>query len=613
MTSRRAFIGTSALLALAAALPLPARAQGRPAAQALAALLDETIGRWQRNSPELVAALGLDHGDLAWTKSLLSDASAAAIADSQKDTRDLLGLLNAIDRRALTGMDAVNYDTVEFVFQLRAKGDQAFTYGGGGAGAPYTLSQLTGAYQSIPDFLDNQHAITTVQDADDYLARMVAFGRLMDQETEAVTKDFAMGVVPPDFVIDKTLVQMRGIASTSSDKAPIVQSLIRRAKAAQISGSHGVQAGHIYDEVILPALRRQIACLESARATAPHDAGVWRLPKGADYYALSLKQYTTSNLTPDEIHQLGLETVATLTKEADKIMRAIGLRSGTVGQRYRQMYDDPKYRYPNTDAGKTKLLADLNAQIKVIQAKLPTWFGTLPKSGIEVRRVPPAIEAGAPGGSYDRPSLDGKRPGIYWINLRDTSEVPGWTLPTLTYHEAIPGHHLQISLANEAASLPLIRKVIGFSGYQEGWALYAEELAVEMGLYAKDPLGHLGMLHDALFRAVRLVVDSGMHHKRWSREQAIAYYVATIGDQEASAVTEIERYAVWPGQACSYMVGKLTWMRLRAKARKALGARFDIRAFHDAGLLSGAVPLTVLERVIDDYIAAASAAKLTSG
>ncbi len=221
--------------------------------------------------------------------------------------------------------------------------------------------------------------------------------------------------------------------------------------------------------------------------------------------------------------------------------------------------------------------------------------------------MPKATEAGAPGGYYSSPPIDGSRPGIYWINLRNTAEKPRWVLPTLTFHEAIPGHHLQGALSNEAQGLPLIRKLIWFSGYGEGWALYAEQLAVEMGMYDNDPLGHVGQLHDSLFRAVRLVVDSGMHDKRWSREQAIKYFVDTIGDQEATATSEVERYCAWPGQACSYMVGKLTWLRLRDKASKALGRRFDIKAFHDAALLSGAMPLQAMERRIDDYIATAKA------
>jgi uncharacterized protein (DUF885 family) len=273
-----------------------------------------------------------------------------------------------------------------------------------------------------------------------------------------------------------------------------------------------------------------------------------------------------------------------------------------VGERLRALYDDPRFRYPNTDEAKEKLLADLNAKVAAVTKKLPAWFGTLPKSPLLIKRVPKTTEAGAPGGYYNGAALDGSRPGMYYINLRDTAEVPSWTLPTLTFHEGIPGHHLQISLAQES-DLPIIRRVLGFNAYQEGWALYAEQLADEMGMYEGDPLGRIGYLHDALFRGVRLVVDTGLHDLRWSREKTVSYYVGALGDQEASAVTEVERYCVEPGQACSYMVGKLTWLRLRAKARAALGPKFDIRKFHDAALLNGAMPLKVLETVIDAYIA----------
>jgi uncharacterized protein (DUF885 family) len=277
------------------------------------------------------------------------------------------------------------------------------------------------------------------------------------------------------------------------------------------------------------------------------------------------------------------------------------MSQGTVGERLRALYDDPKYRYPNTDEGKVKLIADLNVKVAQVQAKLPEWFKTLPKAKLDIRRVPKATEAGAPGGYYQNGSLDGARPGAYYINLRDTAEVPTWTLPTLTFHEGIPGHHLQLSLAQEAP-LPMIRKIQFFSGYGEGWALYAEQLAVEMGMYQDDPLGHVGQLHDAMLRGVRLVVDTGLHSQGWSREQAIKYYVEALGDQDASATTEVERYCVWPGQACSYMLGKLDWLRLRQKAKDTLGDKFDIRTFHDAGLLSGAMPLAVLDRRIDAYI-----------
>jgi uncharacterized protein (DUF885 family) len=395
---------------------------------------------------------------------------------------------------------------------------------------------------------------------------------------------------------------MRAFHNTPAEKAPLVLSVVRRTKEKGIGGDYQAEATRLYEDRVRPALGRQIDYLTSLRTTATPDAGVWKLKDGADFYAVALKQSTTSTIGPDEVHQTGLDLVAGHQAEIDKLMRTVGLTKGSVGDRLRALYKDPKYQYPNTDEGKVQLIADLNLKVQAVTAKLPAWFGALPKAKLEIHRVPKAIEAGAPGGYYNPPPLDNSRPGIYSINLRDTAEVPKWTLPTLTFHEGIPGHHLQGSVANEAGNLPLIRKTIWFSGYGEGWALYAEQLAGEMGMYDDDPLGHIGQLHDSMFRAVRLVVDSGLHAKRWTREQAVKYYVDTLGDQEASAVTEVERYCVWPGQACSYMVGKLTWLKLRAQARAALGPRFDIRKFHDAGLLSGPTPLDVLGRVIDGYV-----------
>lgn len=565
----------------------------------LNALLDEIMAKQLRQSPETATGLGLDTGDLAWTKGLLSDRSFAAIEAGKVQTAQQLAALRSIDRRALKGMDAANYDTVEFVLRVQDEGNKKFSYGGGGSGAPYVLSQLTGSYQSMPDFLDTQHAIETKADADAYLSRMEGFARLMDQETAIAKADMADGVIPPDFIIDKTLIQMRAFAGTPTADAPLVKSIARRAKEKKIDGDWAGEASRIYETSVLPALKRQIALLESVRGKATHDAGVWRLKDGADYYAVSLKNYTTSDMKPEEIHQLGLDLVKSISAEADKLFKSIGMTKGTVGERMAKLGED---FYENTDAAKEQLIQDLNAKAAWIQKQLPAYFGVLPKAPLEIRRVPKAIEAGAPGGYYNSPSLDGKRPGIYWINLRDTKEQAKYTLTTLTVHEGVPGHHLQLSISNEAKGLPMIRKVIGFSGYTEGWALYAEQLAVEMGVYKNDPRGHIGMLHDALFRAVRLVVDTGMHHKKWSREQAVKYMAETMGDEESGSVTEIERYVVWPGQACSYMIGKITWLRARAKAQKALGRTFDIREFHDAGLLSGMTPLTTLERVIDDYI-----------
>jgi uncharacterized protein (DUF885 family) len=605
MLDRRSVLrsGTAiALFAIAGDAAAKARARtANPEAIKLNALFDAFISEALDLSPEFVTSLGLDKGPRAYQKSMLANRSLAEIAALKRINASQLARLGTVNRAALGGMDGVNYDVVLYALQQQENANRRFQYGAIGAGAPYVLNQLGGAYHDTPDFLDSQHRIATKPDADDYLARLAALGTVLDQEREAAEHDFALGVVPPDFVLARTLEQMTKLRAAKI--SPLVESVARRVKEKKIAGDYAGQAARIVEEIVYPALDRQIALLKNRQSNSVHDAGVWRLKDGEAYYAASLASQTTTNMNPEEIHKLGLDIVKSQTAQMDSLMKASGLTKGTVGARLRAMFDDPKFRYPNTDAGKDKLIAGLNVRLHQIRALLPKYFGTLPKANVAIKRVPKFIEAGAPGGYYQNASLDGKRPGTYYINLRDTAEVPSWTLPTLTYHEAIPGHHLQGSIAQESP-LPLIRKISGFNAYVEGWALYAEQLAVEAGLYDKDPWGHIGQLHDAQLRAVRLVIDTGLHAMHWSREQAIKYYADTQGDPIAAATTEVERYCVWPGQACGYMIGKLTFLRLRDKAKAALGARFDLRKFHDAVLLSGALPLAVLEKIVDDFIAA---------
>jgi uncharacterized protein (DUF885 family) len=595
---RRLLLTASALLA-----PAPAFAEAAGARHgALNALFDRFVGEGLDRSPETVTSLGLDKGARAAAKSRLDDRSRAAITETQRLNARQLAELDAFGRQGLTGMDLVNYDTVRFGLAGQVEAARRFPYAGGNAGAPYVLNQLQGAYHDLPDFLDSEHVIETRADADAYLARLEAVSTAIDQESEQARHDEGLSVWGPDFVLDRTIGQITQLRDTPADRSVLVQSLVRRTQEKTIAGDWASPAARIYEEKIRPALDRQIALAKSLRAKATHDAGVWRLPDGPAYYQASVLNWTTTRRSAEEIHQLGLDLVAQLSARMDALMKAQGLTQGTVGQRLRGMYEDKRFQYPNTDEGKEKLIADLNVKVRAVQAKLPQWFGALPKAKVEIKRIPKYTEAGAPGGYYNNGSLDGTRPGQYYINLRDTAEVPSWTLPTLTYHESIPGHHLQLSLQQEA-DLPMIRRLSFFSSYIEGWALYAEQLADEMGMYENDPWGRIGYLHDAGLRAVRLVVDTGLHAMRWSREQAIRYFVDTIGDQDSAAATEVERYCVWPGQACAYMLGKLEWLKLRDEARTRLGARFDIRSFHDAGLLSGAMPLEVLDTVIADWIA----------
>jgi uncharacterized protein (DUF885 family) len=504
--------------------------------------------------------------------------------------------LETFDRASLSAPDAVSYDVVMYGLRTNDAANKAFRYGSGGAGQPYVLSQLSGSYQQMPSFLDTQHTIETRADADAYIARLAGFAILLEQEVEVARHDLAMGVTPPDFALAKTLAQMQTLRAPSPEKSSLTTSLVRRTKEKRIPGDYAQQASHVVKDKVYPALERQIAVVGEMQKKATHDAGVWRLPEGEAYYTASLATWATTSKEPAEIHHLGMELVKDHAARIDALLRKLGMTQGKVGERLRAMYKDPKYLYANTDAAKEALLADLNARVQRVRAKLPNYFATLPKADVEIKRVPKEIEVGAPGGYYYNASLDGKRPGIYWINLRDTSEQPNWTLPTLTYHESIPGHHLQLSIQKEA-NLPLIRKVSFYSAYIEGWALYAEQLAVEMGEYDDDPSGHIGQLHDSMFRAVRMVVDTGVHSKRWTREQAVRYFRDTLGDPDASCITEVERYCVWPGQACTYMLGKLTFLAQRTRAQKVLGAKYDIRKFHDAMLLPGAVPLEMLEHI----------------
>ena len=572
-----------------------------PATQAaLNAYMDRTFERILDESPETVTAFGLDTGARAGAKSKLSLPTLEEEEKGRRLTRSLRAELAAIDRSKLAGVDAIRYDTIAANYDA-VIATYAIPYGQGGWPQIYRVSQQSGAYQSTPDFLDTQHTIETAADAEAYVSRVNMFADVLNAETDRMLEDYARGVVPPDFILTNAIGLQEGMLRTAAADSTLVGSVTRRTREKGLGGDWGARTQALVEGRVYPALRRQLEAMKAKLPTAGHEAGVSRLPQGEQYYANSLHYITTTRLSADEIHRIGREQVAELSGRADALLKAQGLTQGTVGQRIGALGDDPKYVYPNTDAGRTELLADLNRQMEAMQSRLPQYFGRLPRSPVEIRRVPAEIEAGASLGYYNSPSLDGTRPGIYYINLRDTSEWPRWTLPTLTYHEAAPGHHLQIAIQQESEAAPRLMNTLFFSSYVEGWGLYAEQLADEMGVYADDPVGQIGYLQSMMFRAVRLVVDTGIHSKGWSREQAIRYMVETLGDQESASTAEVDRYCGWPGQACAYMVGKLEWVRLREKARRALGDRFDIKGFHDAGLGGGGVPLTVLERVIDDW------------
>jgi uncharacterized protein (DUF885 family) len=581
-------------------------------AQKLKSALDDITTQIIRHSPEMATSLGLTEQQAGYKFSdKLSDYSDAEQQAQIKLAQDAAQRMRTLDVAALAPGDAISVDVVETAMDDSAAGGQ-FGYGSYGLRPPqpYVVTQIDGAYTAVPDFLDSQHQLNTAQDGEDYLARLKAYAVVLDQETARIEADADKGVIPPDFVLDGALKQLSAFAAKKPADTVLVQSLKRR--GPQIAGATKkttadlvARATAIAKDEVLPAYQRQIAALKAIRPKAVHDAGVWRLPNGDKLYAAALRAWTTSDMTPDQIHQMGQDLVKDLDAQMDAILKAQGMTKGTLAERLQTLWHRKDQIYPNNDSGRAKALNDLNGQITALQPLLPHYFGVLAKAKLEIKRVPPYIEAGAPGGYYQSGALDGSRPGAYYINMRDTREIPRWTLPTITYHEGEPGHHWQISIAQESTGLPLIRSaILGFSGYQEGWGLYAEQLADEMGVYKDNPLGRLGYLQSMAFRAARLVVDTGMHSKHWSREQAIDFMVAATGMERSGVVTEIERYAVWPGQACAYMVGRQTINKLRDEAKAQLGDKFDIKAFHDVVLTNGAMPLSTLERVVRAWIAA---------
>ena len=604
MLNRRDLILTGA--AAAALAPLADAAAETPEDGRLAALFDAFVQEDLRRRPEAATLLALDTGVNADLRGKLTDGSAAGLAQAKALNTDQLRRLATIDRGALSPAGKVNHDTVLYT-RRSAASVQAFDFGGTGFGpSPYVVSQLTGAYQATPQFLITKHPIETDADAEAFVGRLSAYARQLDQDTDRMAHDAALGIVPPDFLLDTALVQMTASRTPAGDN-PMVTSLARRAAHKTLSARYAERSAKIYEDEVGPALDRQIAQARRMREHARHDAGLAQFKDGPGFYAAALKATTTTSLSPDEVHRIGLDQAAEIAAHVDGLLKSRGLTQGTVGQRIAVLYQDQALLFPNTDAGKVAAIAYCNDRLAAIRPRLPSRFKRLPPYAFEVRRVPPDLEAGAASAFSQAPALDGSRPGLVYFNLHDTAEWPKWALPTTVFHEGLPGHQLEGGLALSNKSLPLIRKTVSFSSYAEGWALYAEQLSDEMGMYDDDPLGRIGYLHGQLFRAGRCVVDTGIHHLGWSREKAIDYLVGLEGDAPGFAAREVERYCATPGQACSYKLGHTTWIRARARAEKALGPRFDIKDFHEAGLGCGRVPLEVLDTVIDGWIASRTA------
>jgi uncharacterized protein (DUF885 family) len=607
IATRRQALLTGAAVGLSAFAPGLAEAQAKAVTDPrLATLLDAFVEEMLTDDPETATSIGLDKGPRAALKSRLNDRSAAGRAHAVAAYADRARRLRAIPRAGLVGRDLTTYDTVLYAMDLGAEGGR-FAYGGD-VGVPYVVSQQGGTVANTGEFLNSQHLIESKADCDAYLARLEQFSTALDQESARMADAAAKGVVPPDYLLAKALGTITELRGTKAGATRLVTSLDERAKAKGF-GDYADRATAIVEGKIFPALDRQIAAVQALQAKATHDAGVWKFPDGADYYRWALKCGTSTDRTPADVHQLGLDQGAAIDADMDRILRGQGYTQGSVGERMSALTRDPKFLYPNTEAGKADLIAYLNGRIAAIRPYLPKLSKLGLKAPVTVKAVPKEIEVGAGLGYMNFAAIDGSRPAIYYVNLHDMGNWPRYTLSSLTMHEALPGHAWQGAyLAERHAEVHTISSLIGFNAFIEGWALYAEQLADEAGLYKDDPLGRLGYWQAMRFRAARLVVDTGLHDKRWTREKAVEWMTAATGRAKDAITSEVDRYCASPGQACGYKVGHTEIVRLREKAKAALGPKFDLRDYDDAVVTTGGTPLSVLESVIDRYIAGAKKA-----
>lgn len=599
MIDRRRFMGAAAATGLSGMLPPALMAQGAGADRALEALLQRHSEAYLQRSPEEATANNFDTGAHAALRGRLDDRSLGARASDRAAIRTALAELGSIDADALSPRAALDRDVARYVYQTLD--DLLGRYGyvdGNLRPSPYVVSQMNGAYYWLPDFIGSRHPIETKSDVEAWLQRLAALGPVLDQESDRIRHDAGIGVIPPDFVIARTITQIKGLRDGEPLKSALIAPALRRIGDKRL-GDVTALALEIFHSVVQPALTRQGQALEALAARADDRAGVWKLPDGDAYYAAAVRSNTTVDTPPAELHRIGLEQCRELTAEIDLLLKAQGLSKGSVIARVSALNKDARFRVSDDDAGREKLLALATEQLAAIRALLPGAFGITSVNPIVVRRIPPAIEAGAPGAFYSEGAPG--EPGVYSLNLKNPGEHVTWRLPTLTHHEGIPGHHFQYSVLGQAPALPLFRRIVRFSAYTEGWALYAQQVADELGIFKDDPFGRIGYLQSELFRAARIVVDTGLHHHRWTKAEAVAWMVENAGEQLEATDREVTRYAVYPGQACSFKVGANAIHAARERARTAKGAAFDVRRFHDLVLTSGPMPMTILDASVKDW------------
>ena len=575
-----------------------AKATGRtPADRALTARLNALFYEELAFSPEQTTGLGLDKGARVAAKSLLDPRDAAARQRYAAFGHKVIAEIGRVNPATLGRAGKRHRELILYRYHTGLTSSE--TFGIDSVQTPYRLTQQGGSYFSVPDLLDSQHTIETAADCEAYLSRLAAFRVALDQDSAEQRAQAPRGLVAPAWSLDLALGQMRKLHGGAAADSTLVQSLVRRAKAKGIAGDWQARAAKIVESEVYPAVDRQIALVEELRRTTPQGDGAWRIKQGDAIYAAALAEATTTSLSPEAVHKLGLEQVADLSARLDSVLKAGGFTQGSVGERLTALNHSPEQLYSNTDAARAELIASLNTGIEAMAGRLPQAFSEIPHERLEIRRVPVEIQDGASNGYYYSAALDGSRPGIYWINLKDMGDWPRYSLPTLTYHEGIPGHHLQGGYARTDPDLPLSLQNWFISSYGEGWALYAEQLADELG--GNKGLERAGFLQSLLFRAARLVVDTGIHHYKWSREKATDYMVATTGFARPRCQREVERYCTLIGQACSYKIGHSAWIAAREKAKAELGTKFNLPWFHEV-LKEGVMPIAMLQARIDERV-----------
>ena len=556
------------------------------------------------DSPELLTYLGaIDNTLLDFHSGKLADYTKEGEERGIAELRAARAGLNAYGPEGLTGQELLTWKIgAWFLDDLLRQAE--LRYSG------YRVNQISGVTVNLPQFLTDTHVIKNKKSVRRYLSRLAEFGRVLRETRERVIDDRANGVIPPDFVIEKALVGMTKFIADGAAENPLVTTLEPKLEALEdvddVTASQFLgEATAVVATEVIPGYQAMIALFQSMLPEASHDAGIWRLPNGEAIYAANLRSNTTTQYTPDEIHATGLAEVDRIEGEMLDILDSQGIAGSSFSERVRVVMEDPAHQFPNTDMGRAEMIAYLEAFDKKVMAIAADYFITIPPQPLEIVRVPEYSQDSSPGGYYNGPALDGSRPGRFYINQKDTADNPRWTLPTLMIHEGSPGHHFQISTSQLIEGVPLLRRLSPFNAFSEGWALYSERIAkTDMGLYDDDPLGDLGRLQAEMFRAVRLVVDTGMHAKRWSREKAIEYMISKTGMTREEVTREIERYVVWPGQATAYKTGQLALLEMRRDAEDELGERFDLREFHEAVLMNGAMPLDILRDSLSEWAAA---------